>query len=129
MRGGYGAMDVARRFEKSGTDMFSRQIHSARLWGIGWPIAVLLVTIAAWTIYGWQASIIVAICSLAILPLQIVRVAVKSRPKCGDTKTAFTYGAFMMLEKWANLQGQYRYLQDLRAGRHLSLIEYKQPTS
>ena len=129
VRGGYGAMDVARRFEKSGDGMFSRQIQSARVWGIGWPIAALLVTIVALTVYGWKACLILAICALAILPVQIVRVAVKSLPRCGDTKTAFAYGVFMMLEKWANLQGQYHYLQDLRAGRHLSLIEYKQPAN
>lgn len=129
VRGGYGAMDVARRFEKSGDGTFSRQMRSARLWGIGWPIAVLLVTIAVFTVYGWQASVIAAVCSLSILPLQIIRVAFKSWPKCGDTKTAFAFGVFMMLEKWANLQGQFRYLRDLRAGRHLSLIEYKQPIS
>ena len=127
VRGGYGAMDVASRFEKSSGGMFSRQIRSARIWGIGWPITAILVTFAAMAIYGWQASIIAAICSLAILPMQIVRVAVKSLQRCGDTRTAFAFSVFMMFEKWANLQGQYRYFRDLRAGRHLSLIEYKQP--
>ncbi len=129
VRGGYGAMDVARRFEKSSGGMFSRQIRSARIWGIGWPFAVLLATFASLTVYGWQASIIAAICSLAIFPVQIIRVAIRSLPRCGDTTTALAFGVFMMLEKWANLQGQYRYVQDLRAGRHLSLIEYKQPAN
>ncbi len=125
VRGGYGALDVATRFEK-GQGVFSRQVRRARLWGVGWPLLVVVVTLAVFTTYGWHLAAYATLLTLAILPLQVARVGVKSMRTCGDAKTAFRYSTLMMLEKWANLQGQYRYLRDIRAGRHLSLIEYKQ---
>ena len=124
VRGGYGGLDVASRCKQQAR-AFSQQIRSARLWGIGWPLATLFVTVAAFVLYGWQTSAFAAILLLSVLPLQIVRVSLKSLGKCGNMKTAFFYGTLMMLEKWANLRGQYLYLQDRRIGRLLSIIEYK----
>ncbi len=45
VRGGYGGMDVARRFEQ-GAGSFTGQIRSARLWGIAWPAGTMLATSA-----------------------------------------------------------------------------------
>lgn len=124
VRGGYGGLDVASRC-KQHARTFSRQIRSARLWGLGWPLVTLFVTGAAFALYGWQASAFAAIVLLVVLPLQIIRVSLKSLRRCGNFRTAFFYGMLMMLEKWANLRGQYLYMRDRRTGRLLSIIEYK----
>ena len=126
VRGGYGGMDVAVRFEK-GEGAFSRQVSSARLWAVGWPLVVLAITGTAWALGGWRVAGLTAVLTLAALPMQMARVGVKGFRKCGDARTAVAYGVLMMLSKWAHLQGQYRYWRDRREGRCLSLIEYKRP--
>lgn len=126
VRGGYGGTDVSLRFEK-GTGAFSRQIRSARFWGIGWPLAASLATVAACGLGGWMAAIVTAALCLLILPLQMVRISIRRYRRYSDVRTAVAYGIVMMVGKWAHLQGQYRYWRDCRAGRHLSLIEYKAP--
>ena len=42
VRGGYGACDVYTRFESNGERLFAKPTRSARIWCLGWPIAVLL---------------------------------------------------------------------------------------
>src|SRR5207302_8924762 len=40
VRTGYGGLDFATRFGGRGDDAFRRQIRSARLWALGWPLAL-----------------------------------------------------------------------------------------
>ena len=126
VRGGYGGMDVAMRFEK-GEGEFSRQVRSARIWAVGWPLTTLLITGTTWALAGGRVAGFAVALTLAAPPIQMARVGIKGFLKCGDARTAAAYGVLMMLGKWAHLQGQYRYWRDRRAGRHLSLIEYKRP--
>ena len=123
VRGGYGALDVATRFETRGnSDAFSKQIRSARIWAIGWTI--LLAIAIVWVIFSKAstASLFAAASVAAILPLQMVRVAVKALPKCGKMNTALAYGFLMMIEKWANVTGQFRYLRDRRSKQAMAVM-------
>src|SRR5579884_773679 len=71
VRSGYGAADVATRFGSGG--LFKPQIRSARLWAIGWPIAVLLVFVMtlvnASLFVGFRRGVIIAAASAGIVLL------------------------------------------------------------
>ena len=127
VRSGYGAMDVATRFGHQG--LFVKHVVSARRWTVGWTTAVVVMTAGTSLATGdarWAlgAGGIV----LAMLPLQMLRLAVQVRRRAPDWKTALAYGVLTMIGKWANLLGQWRYLRDRAAGRNTRLIEYKAPS-
>lgn len=145
VRSGYGAADVATRFGQQG--LFVSQVRSARWWAVRYPI-LLLAWIGAGILLAcfvpmiaspravdsraqsaWKTRgaiiVIVLLLGLAPLPLQIFRTATKMRRRAGGWKIALAYGFFAMVGKWANAAGQRQYARDRRAGRHLTLIEYK----
>jgi glycosyltransferase involved in cell wall biosynthesis len=139
VRSGYGATDVATRFGQEG--LFVRQVKSARFWAIDWPLLVLLFAVPVpvlWWFGPWfqgksdqnvPLRVWVACCVWAavvgMLPLQAVRLAIRIRRRVPDWRTAFAYGALMMVGKWANVAGQRQYSRDRAAGRNTRLIEYK----
>jgi len=132
VRSGYGAMDVATRF--GGQGLFVKQVQSARTWAVGWSgwvVALVLLVVmhqiaAAGSIkriLSW--AILFGLIVLAALPLQMVRLALRVRPRVPDWKTAAAYGVLTMIGKWANVAGQHQYRRDRSAGRNTRLIEYK----
>ena len=141
VRGGYGAMDVATRFRRGKDGLFVRQVESARFWAIDWPILVVgffLPVPVLWYFGPWfqgkgdqsvllrvwiAAGVFAAV--LAMLPLQMARLALRMRRRVPDWRTAFAYGALTMVGKWASVVGQFRYRRDRAAGRNTRLIEYK----
>jgi hypothetical protein len=127
VRSGYGAMDVVSRFRRGrgGEGLFVKQVRSARIWAISWPAAVIVVGAALTLIAGPTVGAAGAALVLAALPLQVVRLAVRTRQRVGDWRTAFAYGILMMAGKWAGLVGQIRYRLDRAAGRNTRLIDYK----
>jgi GT2 family glycosyltransferase len=125
VRSGYGGLDVARRFRRGTDGLFVRQVRSARVWGFGWPAAVVLGGATAWPTAGGFAAAIVTLLIALLLPLQMARLAIRYRTRVSGWSTAVGYGVLTMLGKWASLIGQVRYLRDRSAGRHARLIEYK----
>jgi len=123
VRSGYGAMDVATRFGQHG--LFVNQVKSARLWALGWPAAVVIITVVGATAFGSIGALAACAVSAAILPLQMARLTLRVRHRVPDWKTAMAYGILTMIGKWANVLGQLRYLRDRSAGRNTRLIEYK----
>jgi glycosyltransferase involved in cell wall biosynthesis len=135
VRSGYGAMDVATRFGHRG--LFVEHVASARRWAVQWPLvvlvtfavglavlsAVLLSTSPAHAVVG--GALLAGIVALA-LPLQMLRIAIRTRRRTPDWRTALAYGFLTMIGKWANYAGQSQYRRDRRAGRNTRLIEYKQ---
>jgi cellulose synthase/poly-beta-1,6-N-acetylglucosamine synthase-like glycosyltransferase len=124
VRGGYGGLDVAARFEKW-NGSFSKQVRSAWIWGIGWPLTILAAGGAGFVLLGWKFSFIFALVVSFGMPLQALRLALRMMRRGADIRTAAAYGMLTMLGKWAHLQGQYRLWRDRRFGRNLSLIEHK----
>jgi glycosyltransferase involved in cell wall biosynthesis len=134
VRSGYGAMDVASRFGQHG--LFVKQTRSARWWAVEWTgllFGTFVLTLmnyltppfrAPWS-YAMQWAAVYAALVAAILPLQMLRVAVRSRRRVPDWRTAFAYGVLTMIGKWANWIGQVRYRRDRKAGKNTRLIEYK----
>lgn len=123
VRGGYGALDVAERF---GQHAFKKQVRSAWTWAVIWPALLIASSIAAIFIpfpYGLLLSLSV----LALLPLQIARIAWAAKKRGTPTGLAIAYGTLMMVAKLASLMGQLRYRRDKRHGVGVRLIEHKEP--
>jgi serine O-acetyltransferase len=73
---------------------------------------------------GWKWGLVAAAIVACAAPAQIIRLALRTRRRVTRFSDALAYGAFMLIGKWANLLGQYRFLRDRAAGRR-RLIEYR----
>ena len=124
-RTGYGALDTVTRFGRGGTGPFRKVIRSARVWAVGWPLAVIVGGVLAGAIGGTAAGLAAAGVLALALPAQMARVARSIRPTADGPRTAIAYGVLTMLGKWPQVAGQALYLRDRATGRHARLIEYK----
>lgn len=124
IRAGYGGLDVATRFEK-GEGNFSRQVKSARMWGLAWPNFLILIPAIVAAVRGPGAAIVAAAVIFLIWPLQILRIAVRTRRRGRSLRFSLAYGFFVMLAKWAQLKGQFQYMRDRGRGQQARLIEHK----
>lgn len=107
LRSGYGALDVRVRF---GLPYFNRQLASAWTWGLGWPL--LSTGFAALVAFrgGLAASFWIALLACSLLLLQVLRVARMGHERGLKRGDALVYGALMMLNKWASLAGQSKWV-------------------
>jgi len=125
VRSGYGALDVATRFGERG--LFVRQVRSARLWAVGWPLAVILSLGFGSRIASSGVVAAVAALIVLLLPLQMLCVAFGTwrHARVRNWRTALSYGVLTLIGKWAQVVGQVHFLRDQTAGRQARLIEYK----
>lgn len=108
VRSGYGAMDVCA---KTGGQVFAAQVKRARLWTIGWSLALLCV-LGVKTMLDGTIILLAILAVIALYPLQILRIAARMRRKGLSLGEAYIYGCLMMIGKWAELYGQFsRYLR------------------
>lgn len=125
VRGGYGAMDVVTRLGKGPDTPFLFLSKSARTWTVGWLAATLLATAFAAAALGPLATVV----SLGLFALvwfvQAVKIGGHARRKGADRLTSLGYGLCVMMAKWAQVCGQWRYVRDCRSRRTPQLIEYK----
>jgi GT2 family glycosyltransferase len=125
IRTGYGGLDFATRFERRGNGPFCRQVRSARVWALGWPLAVVVGgSIAVWLGGPVTGGLTVGFLIL-LLPAQAVRIAVGNRSRACGLLVALAYGILTIVGKFFQLFGQCLLLRDRLAGRHARLIEYK----
>jgi glycosyltransferase involved in cell wall biosynthesis len=123
-RSGYNGLDIFTRF--LGPDrLFEADLKRSRVWGIGWPLFVLVIGLVGALIGGWKLGLIAVVLASSTMVLQVIRLALKVRKRVDGLPTALAYGVFTMIGKWANLSGQVGYLLDRRRGRMARLIEYK----
>jgi GT2 family glycosyltransferase len=123
-RSGYNGLDILTRFP--GKDrLFADELRRARVWGIGWPLAVIGAGVVGRLIGGPWGGLAAAGLVATTLPLQMARLALKIRKRVDGPRTAIAYGVLVTIAKWANLAGQVGYLRDRRRGRMARLIEYK----
>lgn len=109
VRGGYGALDVRRRH---GVQDFNRLIFSAWLWVLGWPVlSTVLVAVAGFT-FGAKAAGWLVLLALALLPMQVLRVARSGQKRGLGRADALVYGALMMVNKWSIAWGQLKWWRD-----------------
>jgi GT2 family glycosyltransferase len=139
VRSGYGAADVAARFGEKG--LFVKMTRSARWWAFDWTVLVLTFAVVgplvSWLVALGSArershlalrlaiGLGLAAIVFSVLPLQMIRVALRVRKRVPDWRTALAYGFLTMIGKWANYRGQVQYRRDRRAGKNTRMIEYK----
>lgn len=107
VRSGYGALDVRVR---KAVPYFNRQLVSAWVWGLGWPLlSTVLLALAAVRVglpaVGWMALFV---CSLLLL--QALRIARAGRSRGLSRGDAAVYGVLMMVNKWASVAGQWKWV-------------------
>jgi glycosyltransferase involved in cell wall biosynthesis len=126
VRGGYGAMDVVSRLGKGPDVPFVFLTKSVRLWTLGWAGLTLAGAGAALALNGGAfAAFTILVLSLGAWGLQAFKIGTHARRRGADWGTALAYGVCVMIAKWAQLQGQFRYLRDVRRKNTPQLIEYK----
>lgn len=123
IRTGYGGLEANRRQGRN--SHFVRQVRSTRRWTVLWLTVALIFSVAAWTLVGPGAGLVVTIAFVLAPFLQALRVAWKIRHQAGDLRTSLAYGGLMMVGKWAELVGQLKSIWNCLLGRHGQLIEYK----
>ena len=121
-RGGYNGLDIHTRFP--GEDrLFAAELRRARVWGIGWPSALVLGGLVGWLVGGPMLGLALVGLVALTLPLQMARLAFKVRKRVDRPRTAIAYGVLTTISKWVNLAGQFGYIRDRRRGRMARLIE------
>lgn len=132
LRVGYHGMDIESRFQpvqEAGAprqaSLFGASLRRARIWGIGWPLLVVVSAGVAWRVAGIGPAMLSVALGLGLLVAQAGRLAWRVRNRVGRPGDAIVHGVLMVVEKWANLVGQVRYLRDRTRGRGAKLIEYK----
>ena len=121
------AASTSRPGSAGGDDPFRRQIRSARLWGLGWPLALIVAAgLAALLVGGPVAGGSAAGLLALALPAQVVRIAARNRSRAGGLRAALAYGVLTMVGKWFQTGRSGRSTSATGSrGRHARLIEYK----
>jgi hypothetical protein len=100
----------------------------ARVWVLGWPLALLVGTIAAHRAGGPVLAVAAFALVLAALPLQVARIAWRTRRLGQSWKLSSVYATLTMISKWFQVAGHIWYWLDRVSGRKSPLIEYKRVT-
>ena len=134
-RVGYHGLDIETRFpptslagQPAGPSLFGPGLRRARIWGIGWPVGVLIMIAVSWWWWGPLAALGSFGIGVALLVSQATRLAWRARKRVNRWSDAIILGSLSVVEKWANLAGQIQYGRDCRHGREAKLIEYKRTT-
>ncbi|MGD0462545.1 MAG: glycosyltransferase [Tepidisphaeraceae bacterium] len=128
VRGGYGAMDVYRRFEIGGERLFAKPTRSALMWAVGWPAAVIAAGSIGLAIGQPAAGRFAAAIVFLALPMQMARLSLRALARGAPPPAALAYGALTMLAKWAWFWGRIQYRRGQARGERSQLIEYKRPS-
>jgi hypothetical protein len=94
-----------------------RQARSNWVWGLIFPVLVLLV---AWPTRGISLVVL-----LLIYWLQYTRIQRSEQKRGRFGRDSRLYAAFCVIGKFAQAQGQLRYVTSAMLGRRRTLIEYK----
>lgn len=122
VRGGYGGLDVARRF---GLARFRRNNWRARFWST-WPLLVVAAGLGMGHWGGMAYGVLVALPVFALWPLQMARIAMRTWRQGQPLPVALAYAFFTLVAFWPQMLGQIRYVLDRQQGRgYPRLIEYK----
>jgi GT2 family glycosyltransferase len=112
VRSGYAYAEIAQLHKNSKLRIYAQEVRRAIAWGGLLPLVIcmgLLVHPAAGL-------------GTFIYPLQVCRIAMR---KSGDRSTAWTYASFLVIAKFAELQGVLKFQLRRLSGQAISLIEYK----
>jgi glycosyltransferase involved in cell wall biosynthesis len=113
VRSGYGYAQVSRLHIHSPFGIYRRQTSSAVVWGGVVPLAIGFGTLIHPAVIG----------GALIYPIQISRIAIL---RGADVAQNWTYALFVMLAKFAELQGILKFYWHRWCRHTVGLIEYKQ---
>jgi GT2 family glycosyltransferase len=101
----------------------ARQLHSVLIWGWLLPFTLLVATIAC----AARAPRLIWIPALgwSLYPLLMIKVALWKRSQNLSTRDALLYGFFVVLGKFPQALGIFKYFFSRARGRRSTLIEYK----
>lgn len=128
LRGGYGALDVHTRLRGRLPDNdipFHHLTVSAASWTDRWLIGALLCAAAGGVAWGAPGAALGALGAAGLWLLQALRIARGVRARAPSGWAALEYGLLTMVGKWAQRAGQRRYRRDVKAGKVITIIEYK----
>jgi GT2 family glycosyltransferase len=113
IRAGYAFAQGAHLHGGSSERHAMRESRSTWFWGLGIPMAV--IACIPW-FGGWSLLLLLS------YPLQVARIAFRGRRSAHEN---WLYAVFLMIAKFAELLGQFKYLAHMAAGTRSRLIEYK----
>lgn len=95
---------------------YRRQTVNCWLWAVGLPLGVVA---------GLSTLGSIALLFLLAYPVQVARIAVRERVRCGGIGNGLIYGTFTVLAKWPHLMGELRFLKRrlLRSG--MTIMEHR----
>jgi len=145
VRGGYGAADVAARFGNTpptltlplgtgrgdktragdGNGLFVRQVHSARNWGMIFPIVALILVVIGCLAGGVIGGAFGFVAVLAIWILQVVRLMISGLRRGRSPRLSLAWAFFTILGKFPQAMGIWKYRRDRLHGQIGRMIEYK----
>lgn len=114
-RSGHAYAEHVRRHGKAAFPGWRRQLWSIALWGLVIPICGLALLIA-WA--SGYPTLLAAVLLFAIYPLQILRIAARSRK-------SLSYAALIVIGKFAELGGAARFYLNIARGNTPGRIDYE----
>jgi serine acetyltransferase len=120
-RTGYGGLDVQRRF---GLQDFASINRSARIWTVGWLLAMVGVGTFGWFLVNGSFAIKAAGLMFLLLPVQMLRVAWKGWRRGLAVWDSLAYGGLVMVSKWPQILGQLKNIREINLVKRASLTEY-----
>jgi len=112
VRSGYAYAEIARLHKNSKLRIYAQEAKRAIVWGGLLPLAIGVGTLVHPT----------AVLAILIYPAQICRIAMR---QSGDKSNSWAYAVFIVLAKFAELQGLLKFQLRRLSGRAGPLIEYK----
>ena len=112
VRSGYAYAEIARLHKNSKLRIYAQEAKRAIVWGGLVPVAIGLGTLVHPA----------AVFAILIYPAQAYRIAMR---QSGDKSTSWAYALFIVIAKFAELQGLLKFQLRRLSGRAGQLIEYK----
>jgi hypothetical protein len=127
VRGGYGAADVAARFgAANGRDgLFVRQVHSARNWGMIFPLVAIGLVAAGCVLGGVVGGAMGGAIAVSAWMGQVARLSLSNVRRGRSPRLSRDWAFFTMLGKFPQALGQWNCRRDRSHGRIGRMIEYK----
>jgi glycosyltransferase involved in cell wall biosynthesis len=113
VRVGYGYAMFMRLESVRGDRQWVYRSRRAWIWGCWIPLTILFLTLA----FGWTALVLAA-----VYPMQVLRLALQGRSSAREN---WSRAAAMVLGKFAETQGQLKFILEKGRGVRSGIIEYK----
>jgi len=131
-RHGYAILEVSYFRTPASRGLFRKQIVSALVWGVGWPIALIASLLSfAWTLLVLEGDVLTAasigllVTLVAMRFVQFLRLYRYGLNRRLGKEVAHKYAALLFNSKSANVHGMAQFLWRRLRGRRGQVIDYK----